>query len=101
MDRKISSLLSLCTRAGMLKTGEETAEKLLKKGDAQLLIIAGDAADNTKNKFLNKCFYYKKPVKVFGQRDLLSNCVGKRNRTVFVITDSGFATRLLALLEDL
>ena len=50
MDRKISSLLSLCTRAGMLRTGEETAEKLLKCGDAKLVIVANDASDNTQKK---------------------------------------------------
>ena len=99
MDRKIASLLSLCTRAGLLKTGEETAEKLLKRGDAKLVIIACDAADNTKNKFVNKCFFYQKPVRVFGERAVLSKCVGKRNRTVYVITDSGFATRLQDLID--
>ena len=65
-----------------------------------MLIIAGDAADNTKKKFINKSFYYQKPVKVFGERLLLSNCVGKRNRTVFVITDNGFAARLAALIDE-
>jgi len=99
MDRKISSLLSICTKAGMLLTGEETAEKLLKKGTAQLVIIAEDAADNTKKKFVNKCFFYQKPVRVFGERAVLSKCVGKSNRTVYVVTDSGFATRLLALID--
>ena len=99
MDRKISSLLSLSARAGLLKTGEETAEKLLKNGAANLVIIASDASDNTKNKFVNKCFFYQKPVRVFGERAVLSRCVGKNNRTVYVITDSGFATRLCDLID--
>ena len=84
----------------MLKTGEETAEKLLKKGTAELIIIAADAADNTKKKFINKCFFYQKPLRVFGERAVLSKCVGKSNRTVFVITDSGFSARLQALIPD-
>jgi len=100
MDRKISSLLSLCTKAGMLLTGEEIAEKLLKRDEAHLVIIAGDASDNTKKKFTNKCFFYQKPVRIFGEREVLSQCVGKRNRTVYVVTDSGFAQRLQALIDQ-
>jgi len=84
----------------MLVTGEEIAEKHLRNGSAHLVIIAGDASDNTKKKFVNKCFFYQKPVRVFGERDELSKCVGKRNRTVYVVTDSGFAERLQILLED-
>ena len=99
MDRRISSILSLCSRAGMLATGEEMAEKLLKSGDAQLVIIAGDASDNTKKKFVNKCFFYQKPCRVFGERAVMSKSVGKNNRTVYVVTDSGFATRLQALID--
>ena len=100
MDRKISSLLSLCTKAGMLLTGEETAEKLLKRGDVHLVIIPVDASDNTKKKFVNKCFFYQKPVRIFGEKAALSKCVGKRNRTVYVVTDSGFAARLQTLIDE-
>ena len=100
MDRKIASLLSLCAKAGRLATGEETAEKLLKNGKAKLVIVSGDASENTKKKFINKCFFYQKPVKVFGEKDALSKCVGKINRTVYVITDDGFAVRLQGLIDD-
>ena len=98
-ERKISSMLSLCAKAGMLITGEESAEKALQKGTAELIIIAADASENTKKKFVNKCFFYQKPVRVFGERAVLSNSVGKNNRTVYVITDNGFATRLQTLID--
>jgi len=94
-NRKIASLLSLSTKAGFLRTGEEVAEKLLRSGEAELVIVADDASDNTKKKFVNKCFFYEKPVRVFGGRDEMSRCVGKRNRAVYVLTDGGFAKRIL------
>ncbi|MCL2420253.1 MAG: ribosomal L7Ae/L30e/S12e/Gadd45 family protein [Defluviitaleaceae bacterium] len=100
MDRKISSLLSLCSKAGMLSTGEEIGEKLLQRDEAELVIIASDASDNTKKKFNNKCFYYQKPIRIFGEKEVMSKCVGKSNRTVYVITDSGFAERLQALIDS-
>ena len=100
MDRKISSLLSLSAKAGFLRTGEELAEKLLQSDEAQLIIVSEDASDNTKKKFTNKCFFYQKPVRIFGERDEMSKCVGKSNRAVYVVTDGGFAARLLALIDD-
>ena len=99
-SRKIASLLSLSAKAGFLRTGEETAEKLLRNGGAELVIIAGDASDNTKKKFVNKCFFYDRPVRVFGDRAVLSKCVGKNNRTVFAVTDGGFAARLQILIDS-
>jgi len=99
MDRKMSSLLSLSAKAGFLRTGEESAEKLLQNDEAKLVIVASDASDNTKKKFVNKCFFYQKPVRVFGERDEMSKCVGKSNRTVYVVTENGFASRLLALID--
>lgn len=100
MDRRIASLLSLASRAGKLATGEETAQILLRRSEAELIIITEDASQNTKKKFINKCFFYQKPVLVFGERVTLSKCVGKRNRTVYVVTDSGFALRLQALIDE-
>ena len=96
---RVLSLMSLCMKAGRLKTGETMAEKLLRGGEAHLLIIAGDASDNTKKKFVNKCFYYKKPVQVYGGRDVLSKSVGRQNRTVFIITEENFAKRLESLIS--
>jgi len=100
MNRKVASLLSLASRAGKLTTGEESAEKLLKQGKALLVIIAQDASENTKQKFTNKCFFYEKPVRIFGEREKLSKCVGKINRAVYVITEAGFAARLQALIDE-
>jgi len=101
MNRKLASLLSLCAKSGNLLTGEETAEKLLQRDAAELVIVAEDASDNTKKKFVNKCFFYEKPIRVFGERDVLSKCVGKSNRTIYVVTDPGFATRLLDLIDSI
>ena len=101
LNRKFASLLSLCAKSGNLMTGEEVAEKLLQRDAAELVIVADDASNNTKKKFVNKCFYYEKPVRVFGARDDLSKCVGKSNRTVYVVTDPGFASSLQDLIDGI
>ena len=91
--------MSLCMKAGKMATGETAAEIALRNNTAELVLIASDASANTKKKFINKCFYYKKPVLVYGERDSLSNCVGKQNRTVFVVTDVNFANQLTSLIH--
>ena len=86
MNRKIQSLLSLCQRAGKIVTGEDTVEINVKKGSAFLVIIAGDASENTKNKFVNKCKYYNVPYFICYTKEELSSCIGKYNRSVYAIT---------------
>jgi ribosomal protein L7Ae-like RNA K-turn-binding protein len=86
-------------KAGKLITGETSAGAALRSGTAELVIIAGDASENTRSKFVNKCFYYKKPVAVYGDRHALSNSVGKHNRTVFAITERNMARRLMEMME--
>ncbi len=87
-------MLSLCQKAGKLLTGEQTVEISVKHGEVYLIIVPEDAAENTKNKFVNKGKYYNIPVLIFGERDTLSHAVGKVNRTVFAITDKGLADRV-------
>ena len=48
------SYLGLATRAGKVQSGEFSTEKSVKSGKAALVLVAGDASDNTKKKFTNK-----------------------------------------------
>ena len=61
-ERQLASILSLCRRAGNIVSGEEGVELALKNHKALLLIIAEDASENTKNKFINKAKFYKVKV---------------------------------------
>ena len=99
MDRATGSLLSLCQRAGMLVTGEDTVEISIKKGSVYIVIIASDASENTRLRFINKCRHYNIPYYIFSSKDELSSAVGKFNRTVFGVADKNFASRLSELLS--
>ncbi len=100
MDRKIKSLFSLCQKAGKLVTGESNCENALKKNEAELIIVCTEASDNTKNKFINKCFYYKKKCIIFGERDEINAAIGKINRTSFAVLDKNFADKILNLIDE-
>ena len=45
---KVLSMLGLAAKAGSVVSGEFSTEKAVKEGKAYLVIVAGDASDNTK-----------------------------------------------------
>lgn len=100
MNRKVLSLLSLCQRAGAMITGDESVEMAMKSGESRLVIVAEDASENTRQKFINKADYYKVPIFVMGSREELSHAIGKFNRTVFTIKDANFANKIKSELEQ-
>lgn len=101
MNRKLQSMLSLCQRAGKIVTGEDTVEINIKNGGALLVIIAGDASENTKNKFMNKCQYYNVEYCICSTKDELSSCIGKYNRSVYAIIEDNFAEKIRLELSNM
>lgn len=88
---KALSLLSLATKAGKTKSGEFLTEKEVKDGNAFLVIVAGDASDNTKKKFLNMCEFYEVPIYFYSDKDTLGHAMGKEFRASLAVVDAGFA----------
>ena len=95
MNRQILSLLSLCQRAGKMKTGENTVEKAIQKKEAKLVIIPEDASDNTKKLFRNMCKYYEVPMEIFATKEELGHWIGKAYRASICILDEGFAKSIV------
>jgi ribosomal protein L7Ae-like RNA K-turn-binding protein len=91
LSRKAASLLSLARRAGKLQSGEDTVLMSIKDGVCHLVIIAGDAADNTVGKITSRAQTAGVDVVRASTREELSNAVGLYNRTVFAVSDKGFA----------
>lgn len=100
MNRKAVSMLSLCARAGKILSGSETVEQAIQKGEAILVIIAGDASDNTKKKFTNKATFYETDYIIVSEKEELSHSTGKYNQAVFAVTDKGFADKIKEYLSD-
>ena len=100
MEARAKSLLGLCRKAGMLVSGEFSCEKALRDGTAKAIIVAADASDNTKKKFVNKAFYYEVPSFLYGEKETLSHAIGKTNRAVAAITDESMAAQVIAIIKD-
>jgi len=97
---KFYSLLGLCQKAGKLVSGSMQCEKTIRNGKAQLVIIAGDASEETLSKFTRLSCNYEVPIITAGSKELLGHSLGKVSRTIIVITGKGFKDMLLVNTEQ-
>lgn len=98
-QNKALSMIGLATKAGRTASGEFLTEREVKTGRAALVIIAGDASDNTKIKFRNMCDFYEVPIRVFGDKDTLGHAMGKEFRASLAVLDEGFAKGIMKHLD--
>ncbi|MCI8327740.1 MAG: 50S ribosomal protein L7ae [Lachnospiraceae bacterium] len=84
-------MLGLAAKGRNVLSGEFSTEKAVKTGNANLVIIAVDASDNTKKSFCNMCAFYKVQFYEYGTKEELGHCIGKRYRASLAITDVGLA----------
>ena len=98
-ENKALSMISIAAKAGKVVSGGFMCEKAIQEGDACLIIIAQNAAKNTRKKFIDKCTYYKVPYVIFGQSDMLGNRIGKESRMTLAVTDMGLAKQVANKLD--
>lgn len=99
MDRFLQ-LLGLATRAGAAVSGGFAVEQSIKNGEAHLVIIAGDASDNTKKHFHDMCVYRDIPILITNDRTQLGRYTGKQERASVSVTDRGFAEKLISIKRE-
>jgi len=97
LNNKLLSMLGLCTKAGKLKSGEFQTESSVKSGEAFLVIVAGDASDNTKKKFNDMCTFYETPIIEYGFKEEMAKAIGKDVRAMLAVCDEGFAKSILKI----
>ena len=96
---KVYSTLSLCMKAGKLKSGELASMEAIRGRTAKLVIVAEDASYNTKKQFKDKCKFYNVPIFIFGDKEKLGAAIGKEVRTSLAITDKGLSESIRKNLQ--
>lgn len=86
-----SQRIGLAFRAGKLVTGDEKVLKAIRTRVAEIVIVAEDASKNAIKKYQDKCEYYDVPILIKGSRQQLGTSIGKDERVVLAVTESGFA----------
>lgn len=92
-------MVGIATKAGKVSSGEFMTEHAVKSGEAALVIVAGDASDNTKKKFENMCGYYEVPIRIYGTKDELGHSMGKEFRASLAVTDEGLARAIMKKMD--
>lgn len=88
---KVLSMLGIAAKSGSIASGEFSTEKAVKEGKAYLVIVAGDASENTKKSFRNMTDFYEVPMYVYADKEVLGHCIGKEFRASLAVTNEGLA----------
>ena len=94
-EQRITNLLSMAQRANRIVSGAFVVEQAMKKKQAVFVLLAGDAAEESKKNFKNAIPYAEAL-----DRESLGACLGKEFRAVAALTDEGFAKKLRQLMEE-
>lgn len=97
---KVTNILSMAQRAGCVSSGDFIAERMLKKGQVALVILAVDTAENNEEKYRFLCQTYNVPFRKIFTKEELGKTIGKEFRAIVTINDRGFAKALLKILDD-
>lgn len=98
-ERQVN-LLSMAARARRIVSGALVVEQAIKRGEAKLVLIATDSADESKKTYIKLADKYEIPYVLLLDRETLGACIGKEYRAVAALTDAGFAKRLGELVEE-
>ena len=101
MDKALS-FLGLCRRAGKLLIGEDGVSGAARSGQAVLLMVASDTADNTRKHAGNLSRWYGIPlIALPWDKDTLGELLDKRVCAILALTDKGLAAALQKKLTAL
>jgi ribosomal protein L7Ae-like RNA K-turn-binding protein len=99
---RILSLLGLALRGGNLVVGEEPVEGAARAKDARVLLLAADAADNTRRRVehfadAGACLWMQIPY----TKEQLGRAVGRTSAAIVAVTDIGLASAVVHRLAEL
>ena len=90
----------MAQKAGRIVSGAFAVEQAVKKQQAVLVLLAEDAAEESKKKFTTLADKFAIPYAYCLDRETLGRCLGKDFRAVAALTDAGFARKLSQLMEE-
>ena len=101
-SHNILSLLGLALRGGNLAVGEEPVEAVARARDARVLLLAADAAPNTRRRTehfaqAGQCLWLQLPF----TKAELGKAVGRSSAAIVAVTDIGLANAVVRRLADL
>ena len=94
INKKILGLIGLSARARKISYGADSVEIQLKKKKVKLIIVAEDASDRTKNKFIKLSNEYNVPIIKLSEIDEISKTIGKSNKAIIGIEEENISKEI-------
>ena len=91
---EVLNFLGLANRAGAVVKGAEAVRQAARRGEALLVLYAGDASERQKEKVLRSLGGQGVPHREIANRVSLGAAVGKGSLTAVAITDASFAAEI-------
>jgi len=92
-------MLGIATKAGKVVSGSNAVLDAVRKNIVKLIILAEDASEKTKKEIKFTCDKFNIPLIIFGNIDLNSKSIGKKNRAIIAICDAGFANNIQKIIN--
>lgn len=90
-NKKILGLLGLASRARKISFGTDSTLMEMQKNKVKLVIVANDASDRTKRKFIENGKVFNVSIIICGSVDELSKAIGKNNKAIVGVKDNNIA----------
>ncbi len=99
MADRVLNMLGIAKKAGCICSGGFLTEDAVRNGKACLVVIANDAARNSRKSLTDVCAYYQVPVAFYGTKETLGRAVGCESRAACAVTDRGIADKIVKLIH--
>ncbi len=96
---KVYGMLGLAAKAGKITFGAEATKEAILKRKVKLIIVAEDASDRTKSKFMELAKQSNIPVYIIMNIDYLSKSIGKKNKAVVGLIDFNFSNAIIEIIN--
>ncbi len=93
-------LLGLARRAGAVAPGTDATRAAVRKGEARLVLMAGDASGVQLKKIEKAMGDEPIPQVILGDRATLGAAIGKGPITAIAVTDGSLAARIVELAAN-
>lgn len=99
MADPVYGMLGLAQRAGRVLSGAAQVEGGFAKGQAALLLLAGDASEETVKQYTRAAARARIPVMSYGTKTELGRALGKGVRSAALVCDKGFAKAIITKID--
>lgn len=94
VNNKILGLLGLSAKAGKICFGSDSVENEIRKKKVNIVIVARDSSERTRNKFEKICNENNIRMIIADTIDNISKAIGKSNKAIIGIKDKNIANQI-------